>query len=107
MYTRAGNVHIDTHDWTYDTRGMTTRVKRTYNLAPATVRRVREMAERYGVAPSQDAVIELAVDELERRLRDEAEAEAWERAASDPTFAAEAGDVEVSYRTADRETWPA
>jgi hypothetical protein len=50
---------------------MASRVKRTYNLAPATIRRVKEMAEEYGVAPSQDAVIELAVDELGRRLRDE------------------------------------
>jgi mRNA-degrading endonuclease toxin of MazEF toxin-antitoxin module len=41
---------------------MAASVKRTYNLDPRTVRRVREMAEQYGVAPSQDAVIELAVD---------------------------------------------
>ena len=86
---------------------MPTRVKRTYNLTPSTVRRVREMAEQYGVAGSQDGVVELAVDELERRLRDEREAEAWEAAAADPEFAAEADDVGAAYRTADRETWPA
>ena len=68
---------------------MAGRVKRTYNLAPETVRRVREMAERYRVASSQDGVIELAVDELERRLLDEADAVAWERAAADPAFSAE------------------
>lgn len=60
-----------------------TRTKRTYNLSQATVQRVREMAERYGVAPTQDAVVELAVDELERRLREEQEASAWEEAATD------------------------
>ena len=65
------------------------------------------MAEKYGVAASQDAVVELAVDELERRLRDEREAVAWEEAASDPEFAAEAEAVEAAYRSADRETWPA
>lgn len=86
---------------------MAARVKRTYNLPEATVRRVREMAERYGVATSQDAVIELAVDELERRLRDSEEAATWERAATDPDFAAEASDLEAAYLTADRETWPA
>jgi hypothetical protein len=86
---------------------MAPRVKRTYNLAPATVKRVREMAERYGVAPSQDGVIELAVDELERRLRDEREAAAWESAASDPAFRAETEELETAYRSADRETWPA
>ena len=86
---------------------MATRMKRTYNLAPATVRRVREMAERYGVAASQDAVIELAVDELERRLRDEREGAVWEEAASDPGFREEADEIEEAFRSADRETWPA
>ena len=86
---------------------MAARVKRTYNLSASTVRRVREMAERYRVAASQDAVIELAVGELERHLRDTEEAEAWEQAASDPEFVSEAGDLEAAYRTADRETWPA
>jgi predicted kinase len=86
---------------------MAGRVKRTYNLAPSTVRRVREMAERYRVAPSQDGVIELAVDELERRLRDQSEAAMWERAADDPAFRAETDELETQYHTADRETWPA
>ena len=86
---------------------MSARVKRTYNLEARTVRRVREMAERYGVASSQDAVIELAVDELGRRLRDEREATAWEEAASDPSFLSEVEDLEAAFRTADRETWPA
>jgi hypothetical protein len=81
----------------------TTRVKRTYNLAPATVRQVREMADDYGVAPSQDAVMELAVGELERSLREEREAAAWESAASDPELAA----LTEAYRSSDREAWPA
>lgn len=86
---------------------MAGRVKRTYNLAPATVKRVREMSERYGVASSQDAVVELAVDELERRLRDEREAAAWTEAVSDPAFMAEVEELDAAYRSADRETWPA
>jgi hypothetical protein len=85
---------------------MPARVKRTYNLSSSTVRRVREMAEHYRVAASQDAVIELAVDELERRLRDAQEADSWEQAASDPGFVAEVSELEAAYRTADRETWP-
>lgn len=100
-------VRIDTHIRTCHDQFVAARVKRTYNLSATTVRRVREMAERYGVAASQDAIIELAVDELERSLRDAAEADTWERAASDPGFAAEVGDLEAAYRTADRETWPA
>ena len=83
------------------------RVKRTYNLAPATVRRVREMAERYHLATSQDAVVELAVDELGRRLLEAQEADAWAAAASDPLFVVEVEETEGAYRAADRETWPA
>jgi hypothetical protein len=79
------------------------RTKRTYNLSSATVRRVREMAERYGVAPTQDAVVELAVDELERRLREEREAAVWEEATADPALT----ELADAYRRADRETWPA
>ena len=88
-------------------RDMGTRMKRTYNLAPMTVHRVREMAERYGVASSQDAVIELAVDELERRIREQREADAWDQAAADAQFQSEVDEVEGAYRSADRETWPA
>ena len=86
---------------------MATRMKRTYNLDPRTVHRVREMAERYGVASSQDAVIELAVDELERRIREQHEADAWQLAAADPEFQSEADALQARYRSADRETWPA
>jgi hypothetical protein len=86
---------------------MSTRVKRTYNLQASTVRRVREMAERDGVAASQDAVVELAVDELDRRLREAREAVLWESAATDASFRNEADDLEAAYRAADRETWPA
>ncbi len=85
---------------------MSTKVKRTYNLAPATVRRVRELTEDYAVASSQDAVIELAVDELDRRLRDAREGEAWAAAAADPDFQAEVADIAAAYATSDDETWP-
>lgn len=85
---------------------MSTRVKRTYNLAPATVRRVRELTEDYAVASSQDAVIELAVEELDRRLRESREADAWACAAGDPEFQAETADIAAAYRTSDEETWP-
>lgn len=85
---------------------MAAKVKRTYNLAPATVRRVRELTEDYAVAPSQDAVIELAVNEIDRRLRELREGETWATAAADPAFQAEAADVEAAFGSADAETWP-
>lgn len=86
---------------------MATKGKRTYNLTEATLRSVRELADEYRVAPTQDAVVELAVSELARRVRDDEEARAWEAAAADPEFAREVGEVEGAYRSADRETWPA
>ncbi len=82
------------------------RTKRTYNLPEATVRTVRELAATYGVADTQDGVIELAVDELARRLRDDAEAECWAEAAGSPGFRDEAADLAAAYDAADRETWP-
>jgi hypothetical protein len=82
------------------------RTKRTYNLPERTVLAVRELAATYGVASTQDGVIELAVDELARRLREDAEAERWAEAAADPAFRTEAADLAAAYGTADRETWP-
>ncbi len=80
--------------------------KRTYNLAPRTVRVVRELANEYHAAATQDGVIELAVDELQRRLRDTAEANVWGTAARDASFIGEAEEIEAAYESADRETWP-
>ena len=82
------------------------RTKRTYNLPERTVRTVRELAAAYGVAETQDGVVELAVDELARRLRDEQEAARWAEATGDPAFRAEATDVETAWAPADLETWP-
>jgi hypothetical protein len=86
---------------------MPTKQKRTYNLAPRTVRMVRELADEYHAAATQDAVVELAVDELQRRFREAAEADAWEAAGADPAFVGEASELEEAFSTADRETWPA
>lgn len=86
---------------------MPAKQKRTYNLAPATVRAVRELADDYHAAPTQDGVIELAVDELRRRIRDADEAAAWERAAADPAFQAEAKAIDADIPVTDPETWPA
>ena len=85
---------------------MANTIKRTYNLAPATVQCVRELTDAYGVASSQDAVIELAVEELDRRLRDQRESDAWATAATDPAFQAEVDEIEAAYRLADAGTWP-
>jgi hypothetical protein len=98
-------VSIDTHDNTCDLRAVL-KTKRTYNLSERTIRTVRELADEYRVAGSQDAVVELAVDELRRRLTDAAEAQAWALAREDKDFAAETREIESEYRSADEETWP-
>lgn len=85
---------------------MPTRQKRTYNLTPATVRTVRELADEYHAAPTQDGVVELAVDELRRRIRDAEESAAWERAAADPAFGAETEAIDADLPVTDAETWP-
>ena len=82
------------------------RTTRTYNLAERTVLVVRELAATYGVASTHDGVIELAVDELSRRLREDAEAERWPEAAADPAVRAESADLATADETAERETWP-
>lgn len=69
------------------------RVKRTYNLSPSTVARVRELAGEYGAAGSQDAVVDLAVERLYAEIRERLEADQWARAGEDAEFRAEMTSV--------------
>lgn len=80
------------------------RTKRTYNLALPTIRRVRELSETYGAAPTQDAVVDLAVERLYLELREQAEGERWAAAAADPEFRAEMREIGRDLRYA--ESWP-
>ena len=82
---------------------MTARTKRTYSLRPSTVSRVRELAARYG--SSQDAVVDRAVEELDRAVREEAEAGRWAEAAKDPDFTSEVAQIADSFDEPNR--WPA
>ena len=83
------------------------RVKRTYNLPDRTVRLVRDLAVVHGLAETQDGVVELAVDELARHLREAREAEAWAAAAEDPDFAAESRTIDREVTPAERDAWRA
>lgn len=80
------------------------RTKRTYNLAAPTVHRVRELAEVYGASPTQDGVVDLAVERLYLELREQAEGERWAAAAADPEFRREMREIERDLRYA--ESWP-
>ena len=104
VYSEPNHVLIDTQDDVCDAP-IVLKSKRTYNLSRRTIETVQALAERK-VAPTQDALVELAVDELARRVRDGDEADAWAAAAADPEFAAEAEELEAAYRTIDAETWP-
>ena len=81
------------------------RTKRTYRISARTQARVRELSSRYGVASSQDGVVEAAVDQLYRAVEADAEATLWAEAAGDPEFRDEASAL---ARILDRsEAWPA
>ena len=83
---------------------MAARTKRTYNLSPATVHRIRELAEIPGVARTQDEVVELAVERLYLDVRAREEAAAWEEAAADPSFGDEM--ARIAWDFARSETSP-
>ena len=83
------------------------RTKRTYNLPDRTVALVRELSAGSGLADTQDGVVELAVDELVRHLRESEEADLWATAPADAEFAAEVRAIERQFAAADSETWPA
>jgi hypothetical protein len=82
---------------------MANRTKRTYSLRPETVLRVRELAARYGT--SQDALVDTAVERLDRTLREEEETNAWASAGADPDFLTEARQITAIFDDPDR--WPA
>ncbi|MEO5705290.1 MAG: hypothetical protein ABIZ52_03010 [Candidatus Limnocylindrales bacterium] len=80
------------------------RTKRTYNLAAPTVHRVRELAELYGTSPTQDGVVDLAVERLYLEVRERAESDRWAASTADPEFQRERREIQRDLRHA--ESWP-
>lgn len=78
---------------------MATRTKRTYNLNVETVERVRALAGRPDTAPTQDGVIEQAIERYVRYIHDREMADAWAAAAKDPVFQAESGEVAAAFES--------
>jgi hypothetical protein len=70
---------------------MGVKTKRTYNLSQETVERVRELAERSGIAPTQDGIVETAVERLYLEVRAEQEADLWATAREDQDSALRGG----------------
>jgi len=81
------------------------KVKRTYNLSPAAIAMVKRLVEEQHVAPSQDALVEQAIAELDRLIRDAHDAQLWSQAAHDPEFQAEIRQIEKDLRETDLSIW--
>lgn len=105
LVDRITNVLIDTQDDVCDAVDVL-KTKRTYNLSRKTIETVQTLVAERHVAATQDALVELAVDELARRVLEGDEAIVWAAATTDPEFIAEVEELEAGYRTADAETWP-
>ena len=82
------------------------KVKRTYRLPLSTVDAVRDMVERRGIAATQDAVVEMAIEELVMALRLADEAEQFAAARGDDGLRDEADALEADFAPLDRESWP-
>ncbi len=81
------------------------KIKRTYNLSPMTVGLVRHLAEVAQVAPTQDAVIEAAIQSLGRRVRDEEHTRQFAACARDPEFQREMAEIGTEFEADDRAAW--
>ena len=79
-------------------------MKRTYNLSEEAVTRVRELAGPYRAAPSQDRVVELAIERLYRDVREREEADRWATASGDAEFRAEMTEIADGYD--EPASWP-
>lgn len=81
------------------------RVKRTYNLSLASVNAVKRLADEYGVASSQDAVVERAITDLDRHVRDAHDAMLWRQAAEDSEFVTEMQHLADAFMADDTRSW--
>jgi hypothetical protein len=81
------------------------RVKRSYNLSPAAIATVKRLVEVDHVAPSQDALVEQAIAELDRLVREAHEACLWSEAAHDSAFQAEICQIDADLPAPDLEAW--
>jgi hypothetical protein len=84
---------------------MGTKVKRTYNISAESVETVKRLVEERHIASSQDALIEQAIAEIARRVRDADDARLWSEAAVDTTLQAEIEDIEHWATQDDLDAW--
>lgn len=80
-------------------------MKRTYNLSVSSIATVKRLVEEEHVAPSQDALVEQAIAELDRLVREANDARLWSQAASDPQFQAELRRIDAELPSDDLAAW--
>lgn len=81
------------------------KIKRTYNLSPTSIATVKRLVDDEHVAPSQDALVEQAIAELDRLIREAHDARLWGQAAQDPEFQAESRQIDDSLPADDLTRW--
>jgi hypothetical protein len=86
---------------------MGTKAKRTYNISSDAIATVKRLVEERHIASSQDALVEQAINELARRIRDADDADLWASAQDDPSFLAEAAQFDHEFAKDDSEAWEA
>jgi hypothetical protein len=84
---------------------MSARIKRTYNLPADSVAIVKRLVEEDGIAPNQDALVEYAIQNLAREVREAKEAELWAKAAEDKEFLGENDEWDRLLPPADLDAW--
>jgi hypothetical protein len=84
---------------------MSTKTKRTYNISQEAVATVKRLVEERHLAPSQDALVEQAIAELARRVRDADDARLWQEAGADAEFLAEAHQLDAEFTEDDLRAW--
>lgn len=82
-------------------------MKRTYNLPEPMVLDVRDAVETHAWAPSQDAFVRMAIEDLLMRCRHQREGEAFAAAIDDPELSGEGERLDREFWPLDRADWPA
>jgi len=81
---------------------MATKAKVTFSIQRALLEAI-DVAVAQGVAPSKNALVEHAIQQELRKLRQRTLAEQWAQAAKDATFLREVQEVQASFSAADTE----
>ncbi len=81
------------------------KIKRTYNLSADSIATVKRLAEEEHIASSQDAVVEQAIAELDRLVRESADARLWSQAVQDQEFQAEVRQITTELPADNLDRW--